>query len=546
IDSVVHFKTQINHANCEERECPVCGNVNPEQIFNIIEAKVVDEFGNQTAKRKTSPKEWNKYYLKQKLKLETKDVNEKPNVIHQIPNKWNQFKVYFIRDILSKLTNKQYILINTIEAPVLALILGFFVKYFGMTKDGMEYTFENSENIPQFLFIAVVVALFLGLTVAAEEIIKDRKIQKRESFLNLSKGSYLFSKISIMFIISAIQTLLFVLIGNFILEIKGMWLEYWLILFSTSCFANLLGLNISSTFNSAKVIYILIPIMIIPQLLFSGVIVKFDKLHPIFSQEDSVPWIGNIMASRWAYEALAVTQYKRNNFEDPFYRINQKESEAAWKRDYWLPELRNQKNILDNYADDNTQKQLTDNAKAILIHEISMEEDLYDPSLNFICEGCVETLKNDQWNTEVSNNMANYFKTLKQIYNNEVNEALQAHSEKLKEIGPDKYKELKSLYFNESLSDFVTNRNDLNKIIQMNGKLIQKSDPIYQIPRDKSFTDAHFYAPGKNLFGMRLSTFTANILMLWFMTLIFTITLYFDFFRKLIEGTEKFISRFRS
>ena len=58
--------------------------------------------------------------------------------------------------------------------------------------------------------MSVVVALFIGLTVSAEEIIRDRKIQKRESFLNLSKGSYIWSKITIMFVLSAIQTILFV------------------------------------------------------------------------------------------------------------------------------------------------------------------------------------------------------------------------------------------------------------------------------------------------------------------------------------------------
>tara|TARA_B100000508_G_scaffold55003_3_gene42767 strand:+ start:149994 stop:153083 length:3090 start_codon:yes stop_codon:yes gene_type:complete len=545
IDSVVYFKTEIDHANCEERECPVCGNVNPEQIFNIIEAKVVDEFGNQTSKRKISPQEWNRRYIESRPEDETEEVNEKPHVLHQIPNKWKQFKVYFFRDVLSKLTNKQYILINTIEAPLLALILGFFVKYFGTSKKGIEYSFENSENLPQFLFIAVVVALFLGLTVAAEEIIKDRKILKRESFLNLSKGSYLFSKISIMFIISAVQTLLFVLIGNFILEIKGMWFEYWLILFSTSCFANLLGLNISSTFNSAKVIYILIPIMIIPQLLFSGVIVKFDKLHPIFAQENSVPWIGNVMASRWAYEALAVAQYKRNAYEAPFYYINQKESEASWKRDYWLPELRNQQNLINNYHDDTSKTEIVQNARLILSNEIAKEERLYDPSLNFVCEGCEEALSSDGWTKENQKSLDNYLKILKEIYKKEVNEAIDENNALQREIGPEKFKSLKKNYYNDALSDFATNRNDLDKIIQFNGKLIQKADPIYKMPRGKSFLDAHFYSPGKNLFGQYIPTFWANVIMLWFMTLLFGITLYFDFFRKLIEGTEKLISRFR-
>ncbi|HZH86829.1 MAG TPA: ATP-binding cassette domain-containing protein [Brumimicrobium sp.] len=538
VDSVVHFKTEIDHANCDERECPSCGNVNPEQIFNIIEAKVVDEFGNLTIKRKISPEEWNKRFIKARPEDDTDVVIGKPHIFNKIPNRWKQFKVYFKRDILSKLTNTQYILLNTIEAPALALILGFFVKYFGSSNLDSNYTFESSENLPQFLFIAVVVALFLGLTVAAEEIIKDQKILKRESFLNLSKSSYIFSKISIMFIISAIQTAMFVLIGNYILEIRGMWFEYWLILFSTSCFANLLGLNISATFNSAKVIYILIPIMIIPQLLFSGVIVKFDKLHPLFSKEDSVPWVGNIMASRWAYEGLAVTQYKRNDYEAPLYSINRMNSEASWKRDYWLPELRNQQNMLNNYINDEDKKDMVKRAKRILIHEIEQEERLYDPSLNFVCKGCVESLKTDQWTSEINGNMSDYFNILKSIYMKEVNESMAAHVSKIEEIGIEKIKTLKRDYFNESLSDLATNRNDLDKIIIFESRLIQKADPIYNIPIGKTFFDTHFYAPGKNLFGAYISTFYANLLVIWAMSLILAFTLYFNFFRRLIALLE--------
>ena len=137
----------------------------------------------------------------------------------------------------------------------------------------------ENENIPAYLFMCVITSLFFGLMISSEEIVKDRKILQRESFLNLSWFSYLNSKILILFLISAIQTLLFTIIGNEILEIKGMTLSFWLILFTTSCSANILGLNISSAFNSVIAIYIIIPFILIPQLLFSGVIVKFDKLH---------------------------------------------------------------------------------------------------------------------------------------------------------------------------------------------------------------------------------------------------------------------------
>ena len=210
-----------------------------------------------------------------------------------------------------------------------------------------------------------------------EEIIGNLKILKREQFLNLSKGSYLFSKISIMFLISAIQTLLYVIIGNSILEIKGMFMSHWLILFSASCFANLLGLNISSSFNSVKVIYILIPICIIPQLLFSGIIVPYDKLHPYFSSKSHVPAIGNVMASRWAYEALTVTQFKDNEFEKLFFKYDKKMSFANWKKDQWESSLETK---LSNYyrnfnnkslGDDKHQKMIVD--RQIIINEIKKE-----------------------------------------------------------------------------------------------------------------------------------------------------------------------------
>ena len=59
-------------------------------------------------------------------------------------------------------------------------------------------------------------------------------------------------QIVILFMISD-KTMLFVLVGHSVL-MEGLHLQHWLLLFSTSCFANVLGLNVSASFNSAKVI----------------------------------------------------------------------------------------------------------------------------------------------------------------------------------------------------------------------------------------------------------------------------------------------------
>lgn len=533
IDAVVYFKTQVSHVNAEERECYVCGNVNPEQIFNIIESKVVDEFGNLTETRKKRPEEWNEIYRKEISNPKVQSRTDEIETFASKPNRFMQFLVFLKRDLLSKLANQQYVLINLLEAPLLAFLLSFFVKYFDFSENKLKmvYSLFHNENIPQYFFIAVIVSLFLGLTVAAEEIIKDRHILKRESFLNLSRSSYLISKISIMFLISAIQSALFVFVGNFVLEISDMYFEYWLVLFTASCFSNVLGLIISASFQTAKVIYIIVPLLIIPQLLFSGVIVKFDKLHPFFASQKEVPWIGNMMASRWAYEALAVGQYTQNPLETLVFNEKMNKSESGWKRDYWLPEINKQIAILENKE---ASEEVVAAAGVILKNEIEKESKIWG---NLDCKECIESIDSRRDFT----NMKIFFARLKEQYNMSFNQATENIDSIYNLISKEEQKELRENYTNESLNDIVTNRNEFNKLVIYENELIQKSDPVYQDTRYERFLDAHFYAPFKHFAGNKLPTFIANVLFIWVITLGLYFVLYFDLFRRLfgIFSTRK-------
>ena len=76
------------------------------------------------------------------------------------------------------------------------------------------------------------------------------------------KWLYRIQNINIIYHISISNITVCIGVGNYILEIKGMLLIHWSILFM-HLGANLLGLNISSAFNSAITIYILIPILLI-------------------------------------------------------------------------------------------------------------------------------------------------------------------------------------------------------------------------------------------------------------------------------------------
>ena len=545
MEAVVYFKTQSQHANTDEDHCVSCGNVNPDQVLQIIEAKVVNEHGKQTRIRKVSPSEWHELFKKntdpkQKIKLNKEEL---PDNYYSIPGLFKQLKIFFTRDLLSKLSNKQFILISLLEAPLLAIILGFFTKYIsGIENYPGKYVFSNNENLPAFLFLSVVVSLFLGLVISSEEIIKDRKILQRESFLNLSRFSYVNSKILIMFLLSAIQTISYVLVSNLILEIKGMTLSYWLVLFTTSCFANMLGLNISSGFNSVITIYILIPFLLIPQLLFGGVIVKFDKLHKSLTSYEYVPLIGDLMASRWAYEALSVEQFKNNEYERNFFSIEQEISNSDFYASFLIPDLQKKLTLLEINIHTKNNEEQTIQYFDLFKDQIQLLN-LSVPSIQF---NSLDKLNIKSFSELVAREFKNYLGELNTYFNRKKTKAMTERDNKYKELvvqfgGKEAGKEvlirLKEDFHNASLADVVLNRKEINKIVEKNNRLIRKSTPIYMNPTSVTGR-AHFYAPVKKIGNQSFDTLWFNIVVIWVISFILYLTLYYDLIKKAVTLVE--------
>ena len=549
VEAVIYFKKNINMVNSDEGECHTCGNVNPEQIFNIIETKVINEFGNFTNERKFLPEQWNKIF-QDKIKLPTVSrQNETPHSTLRIPNWLKQAHLFGLRDVLSKLSNTQYLVINLLEAPALAFILAFIVKYHN-TDDQLNtgYVFSKNLNMPAYFFMSIIVALFMGLTVSAEEIIRDRKILKREKFLHLDRSSYIFSKIAILFAISAIQTCMFVLVGNYFLEIRGMFLTHWAIMFTTSCFANLLGLNISSAFNSAVTIYILIPILLIPQLILSGVVVKFDKLNPIIGNTATVPMVGDLMASRWAFEASMVAQYKDNEFEQQFYLYDKIMADADYKKVYFLPELESRLDFVKlNYKNrEPAIQEVVNKNLTVLRNEISDELQLVGRD-NF---KRLDGLNPGKFDSLVYGETITFFESLKKFYNNRYTKADKQKDGKINQSTntPQKEKDFeleRNSYQNEAITELVKNSDEFNRIIEKDGKLVQKIYPVYKDPDPEHMVDfdAQFYMPAKHFLSRNIDTLYFNLGVIWSMTIVLAIALYFEVLLRIIDGIGNVYSK---
>ncbi len=548
IDSIQYFKTKVQHADWNESECHECGNVNPEQVFNIVETSLLDEYGKLTHTRRISPQQWSKFFKEdyQEAEQPKAEKEDLPEISFKTPSRFRQFKVFLKRDILKKISDTQYLVINFLEAPLLAFLLAFIVKYYSVSvTNRFNYTLAENSNLPVYIFMSVIVAIFMGLSVSAEEIIKDRKILKREAFLNLSWSGYLLSKVAVQLMLSAIQAATFVIIGNTIMEIKGMYFEYWLVLFSSWAAANVMGLLISDSFKTVVTIYILIPFLVIPQIILSGIIVKFENLNPKISSPESIPFYGEVITARWAYEALATYQFMENDYNSNFYLAEKKKSVSGFKSNYLLKNLQNKINVVIQNYKNPEDPELIKNHLALIRNELEKE---YNDRMVFktYCEDVpsynIKSLSNlvpEKLNDSNLRYTEEYIKALSLAYTEIYRNAFRESNDLKNSFELEKLQELKRKHHNSSLEEFVTNKNEFEKIVEYEGKLIQKTDPIYLDPRSK-LIKAHFYAPRKMVFGHFFPTFWVNVFVIWGMTIGLYILLYYRVLKRVLDFFENF------
>jgi ABC transport system ATP-binding/permease protein len=540
IDAIGYFK-RINHfVDAEESECLTCGNIDVDQILRNVEARVIDVNGRLTRTRKISPQEWYDIYM-ERIDPAIRRIRRPFNAIipknfYRIPTRLNQFKIFLQRDVLKKLKNQQYQVITLLEAPVLAMILSFYTRSARDVSGALtNYSFSHNANIPAYLFMSVIVALFLGLVISAEEIFKDRKILERERFLSLSRWSYMSSKITIMFLISAIQMFLFVFIGNHILGIENMTWRYFLILFTTSCWANVIGLNISSGLKSVVTIYILVPLILVPQLLFSGVVVNFRNLNKAIYSDKYVPAVGEIMTSRWSYEALVVTQFKDNPFEKNIYGPERLVDEAMYNKAYLIPKIQSTLDELKTNIDNRKEFETLQNDFGIVRNETrKIAFNLQVPVPEFLADLQVDRFTEDTYQKEKE-----FLDQAWKSYNADYLDALKLKEQALdvlmnKKRSTDALINLKREYYNDQLASLVKNEKEMIEMYVVGKDIIRLKNPIYTLP-ESNFGRAHFYAPYKKVAGTYIDTFWFNIIVIWLWTGFWFAVLYYDILKKLMN-----------
>lgn len=521
IEAITYFKRAANFTDSDMSTCPTCGTVNPEIMLDIIEDKALTELGKPTDTRKISPKEWHEKYLQEKAERKKakggkdsekrKNNNQLPPTDQKRPNPLKQTGIFLWRNIKMKLTNLQYILITLLEAPVLALICALLTRYAPI--EG--YSIMNNSNLVSYYFMAIIVAIFLGMSGSAEEIIKDRAVLKREKFLHLSYSSYIWSKILFMAGVTLIQTLLFILVGNSIMGINGMISTWWCILFISAFLASLTGLLLSQSMNSIVAIYITIPILLIPQILLCGLVVKFSDLTPR-STTGNVPVLGDVIPSRWAFEALTTASFSDNSYEKPFFEEDKEKYSTQFFQHSYLYEMKSQLETLRSKQKKGEETKID--------HMEVIKNSL--PTLAYFC-------KMEEYQGDYSyNSLKQYFEKASDILQKRSNTTTLALDRKMTEMirktSKENMVELKRNNFNLQLETLVTNSTTKKLCNVVDGHIVPNAGFIYLEPFSHNGR-APFYSSTKILGETRIKTLHYNMAILLMMCLVVAICLFNDF-----------------
>jgi ABC-type multidrug transport system ATPase subunit len=334
--------------------CPSCGTTRPEFIFDVLETPLRDlsgdiiyeenSRGQLVASRRYSPDFWRDKYEAFRLIQDVKQVSLRQEPAAPLPvasverkrlplrwhDEWTQFRTLLRRSFISKLRNRANLVITIGVSPVLALLIATILRY----SENGTYDFASAYHIPTFLFLGLIVAMFLGLTNSADDIIRDRPVLQRERNIKVRLSYYVVSKTLTLGVFALVQCILFVLIGNSLLQIRGMfWIDLG-IMFMTAMSGVALGLLISSLVADPKTAANIVPLVLIPQIIMGGALIKYEDMnrnlallyslshwfteHPdtdktIKSESKlQVPLVCQFIAMRWSYEEMIVAQAKLN------------------------------------------------------------------------------------------------------------------------------------------------------------------------------------------------------------------------------------------
>ncbi|MFA7056966.1 MAG: ATP-binding cassette domain-containing protein [Candidatus Cloacimonadales bacterium] len=238
----------------------------------------------------------------------------------------NQFYYCLKRNIINTIFSKINLVMLFIVPLILSLCCAILLKH----SETDAYSFGTNSNIPIFNFISILVFIFLGMSESLYDIQPEKLIIVREKKVGLLESNYLSAKILTLLSFTMIQAIIYTLVAQFILQFKGHFFIYFVVL-TISGFSGLsLGLFASASIPDKRGILMSLPLALIPMIIFGGAIIPFSTMNPYLtiSTQREVPEFCEFIPTKWLFETLTLSSVHANTYSSKIGKFDHLRSET--------------------------------------------------------------------------------------------------------------------------------------------------------------------------------------------------------------------------
>ncbi|MDD3685770.1 MAG: ATP-binding cassette domain-containing protein [Bacteroidales bacterium] len=222
---------------------------------------------------------------------------------------------------------------------IVPLISGVVLSAVCRFSPGDEYVYFYNPNLPVWILILLTTSVFIGLASSGHEFIYLRQFYNTLHAVSGKRLPHVSAVFLRYFLLTAIQTVLLVLPSVFIIGSQFHFVSVFLFSFALCLWGSIAGLVLSYIMKTTMTVYLIIPLLIIPQLVFSGALINFKHFNKIIDAKSDIPLIAEIVPMRWAAEGLMLEFYTNNPYSSKIYATRCELYNAVYYSEFFLPEV---------------------------------------------------------------------------------------------------------------------------------------------------------------------------------------------------------------
>lgn len=158
-------------------------------------------------------------------------------------------------------------------------------------------------------FLLVISALWFGCSGAAQQIVKERPVFRRERMVNLRLDTYLMSKFVPLMSLTAFQAAVMLAVICTLEDVEGSLLSFFVAFVLASWNGVAIGLLISAVASNGDKAMSVVPLSLIPQIILAGVLVPLPEMNK------PTQWASMLTAARWGNQACEATVFESRQID---------------------------------------------------------------------------------------------------------------------------------------------------------------------------------------------------------------------------------------